>query len=1165
MQYDLAGKITIEDFRALVIKYFEGSTDGMSPEDKARHQRSQRKLKTIQALFKAMDLDKSGTVTTDEMADALIRAGMAGSREEVDEIFARGDSDNDGELSYKEFMQCFEGLTLEEYTPEEYAMARKRKQLTELFKSLDVDNSGSVTNRELEIGLINAGVVSTTAEANLLFGRGDSDSDGHLTLEEFLGCFEDLNGKVEETPEERLVNLFHSLDDDGTGWVDSKELFEGLKSLGVSVTYDEIKELLAGGDSDGDGRLTLEEFLDCFETVNLEELFDGADLETVERAAKSDAEHRAIVEAEAMQMFYDIDTDQSGFITAQEVIRGIAKLGMQGGSEDIRKLMTLADLDGDGKIEPTEFVQWYLLQHQEKKTRGSRIASERTGVVAPEDVKDGLGEHKNGDIEISAIKTLLAVGGISRVVTAIAVLQLVDDGRIELEEDIGRYMDPQIRFDGRGRAWAPTTWLGWNRRRGDESWDRGLTVEHLLCHLSGLDTSWTSLRPEGWKSLEVDGAKRGRAEVQTAAEQQQAALEAQAERERRRAARVQEREQRMKRGEDSGRRRRRKRTDKSTEPLEKYRDQQHDYDSVSTRLVDDGRPLLAERFEAYCPRCVSPPGGIYSDPTMGYAILGHIIENVSGLSFWQYCAFNIFTGLSMSTSTFGGPGFPNPGPDPNALQKEEAEAKRKSSEKMRKRQAQLDLDRARLKAIRKADEAKRNAAWVAQRRGEEVARTGGTPFTDFVEAKRRMEEEQLRQATELQWKTDFAWERQMDEERARQRAAERDWAAFAVRRGFASHAPEGWVVERDGEWPPQLWHGFRAWTGMRMIAWMSGVPRPPSGGSQLTLHRVRRKPIPVLVPSLGLLSTGRDMGRLMLGLVSNGKYKGKQALTARLVSMFYNGFASPHPFIGGITRGGMAHFRDGPNTAYVCDGADIATGSSSSMFLMPHHGVGLFVSFNCCSGHGMHRIHPSIFERFLDHFYPIPVPPTPPSTPPSSVQQDSGSLTVDAYDPPDEKERLLEWKSLQTVQSRVEEIFITNKVDLLNTFTLMDTDGHGVLPENDVWDTLQLLLPELSDSHIEYISGMITHTEDFKVDYRELAQKFGTVKHKRAQNSPKKRQNGHNMLCFLASDLGPAASSRARRCGTLRVSGQQSRGCNFFCASTLHGSLCKHAHAEIDD
>ena len=46
-----------------------------------------------------------------------------------------------------------------------------------------------------------------------------------------------------------------------------------------------------------------------------------------------------IIYDEAMDMFAEMDTDGSGWISAQEVIAGMAKLGMRGGSEEIRKLM----------------------------------------------------------------------------------------------------------------------------------------------------------------------------------------------------------------------------------------------------------------------------------------------------------------------------------------------------------------------------------------------------------------------------------------------------------------------------------------------------------------------------------------------------------------------------------------------------------------------------------------------------------------------------------------------------------------------------------------------------------------------------------------------------------------------------------------------------------
>jgi hypothetical protein len=92
----------------------------------------------------------------------------------------------------------------------------------------------------------------------------------------------------------------------------------------------------------------------------------------------------------------------------------------------------------------------------------------------------------------------------------------------------------------------------------------------------------------------------------------------------------------------------------------------------------------------------------------------------------------------------GCPGFPNPGPDPEALAKEELELNGKNERKILERQRRLEVDRARIKAMIKADKAKRDAEQADLRAGRRVAGTGFTPFGDFVENKRRHAEEKLR-------------------------------------------------------------------------------------------------------------------------------------------------------------------------------------------------------------------------------------------------------------------------------------------------------------------------------------------------------------------------------------------------------------------------------------
>ena len=1070
------GVVTMDEFRQLIIKYFEGgTTENMTPEELARHRRQMRKLKTIEAIFHAMDTDNSGTCDANEMMGGMLRAGLAASKEDVLEILKEGDVEGDGELSLQEFMHCFDGVELEEFTPEEAAAMQKREQLTSLFESMDLDGSGEVSGSELRVGLLKAGIVQSDEEAFAILRRGDTDHDGDLTLGEFIDCFPDLAVKEEQKvidPVDRLRNIFRDIDDDNTGYVDSQELFTGLVGAGVVVTQDEIQELLIAGDEDGDARLTLEEFLSCFDEVNLESWFDsGADLEAVEKACGLDEEARQARIQAAIRMFETMDEDRSGWVSPQEVITGMAKLSMPGGAEEVRSLLEMADTDGDGKIEPDEFLAWFESRYQEQKKKGPLIGHKwwegqtdepELPDPAPLDTKDGLGEVKKGNVETSPDTTLIAVGGLSRVVTAMAVLKLAEQGKLELTTDVGRYMDDDIRIDGRGRAWAPANW-----RKTTEFWDRDMTIAQLLANLGGTDTKWAGVRPEEWKG--TDMAKKGRELAAQKAEQEQLDAEAKTARQRELAQKKQLAEIKQQKAGGKKKKVRRKRKDAS-KYKPKVEEEEEDLDiegaphEVGTSFVDDGLPSAGDRLVEYFPRCIYPPGQVHTEPAWGYALLGHIVEQVSGLSLWQFAAHNIFAPLRMQATTLSGPGFMNPGPDPDGLAKEEAAIAARQAEKLRKRKEQMEIDKARAEAIRKADEAKRWHDKMAQKHGDSPGK-GQSMFGEMVETRRRYEEVAKTEARDRQWDTDVAWEKQMDAERARQRAYERDRAAVAVREGRGVEKPDGW----EGQWPPRLWHGFRAWPGFRLTATLQGVRKPKNGLEQLVLNRSPRSPIPVLAPALSLLTTGRDMGRLLICLTGAGSYKGQRVLEESTVRASQAQFSSPHPALGGATLGGFAEFRDGVNNALVCDGADPATGASSSMVLLPEHGVGLFVSFNCCSGHGMHRIQPTLTQRFLDHFYTVPHAPQEQTSldagtapPPPTASLENGESPV---------QQIMPAVSQLSVPQQVAALFAEHQLDLYSAFAPLDPDGDGRISREALGTGLRRLLPTIAEVHVEYLAA----------------------------------------------------------------------------------------------
>ena len=506
------------------------------------------------------------------------------------------------------------------------------------------------------------------------------------------------------------------------------------------------------------------------------------------------------------------------------------------------------------------------------------------------------------------------------------------------------------------------------------------------------------------------------------------------------------------------------------------------FSQVSNKLVDDGRLSAGDRLVDFFPPAVFPPMEVHTDPAFAYALLGSVVEERTGLALWQYCAHNIFAPLKMTTTSFSGPGFLNPGPDPDGLAKEEREIAQKQLEKMQQRAEQMRIDQARAKAIKKADEAKRFNDKMAQknrlRHGGGEGYDKGTIFGEMVESKKRVEEVRNAEARNRQWETDQAWEKQMNAERARQRADEREAAALAVRHGEGLPMPEGWPTDDpDAPWPPLMWRGFRAWPGFRITAWSQGIPRPADESHhQLVLKRSPRAPIPALAPAMSLLTTGRDMGRLMLCLLSEGAYKGKKVVQAPTMRAAHAQFTSAHPAIAGVTLSGFAEFRDGVNRALVCDSADPATGSSSSMLLLLEHGVGLFVSFNCCSGHGMHRIQPTLSERFLDHFFPVPPShvdhdQTPPaSVPPPPIEfakngpkmlELANKAPVLAIEPP---------LSAEADAARTAaELFGTHKLDLLAALVPFDPDGDGAITAAELSQGLKALMPMIPASVLHYL------------------------------------------------------------------------------------------------
>jgi len=101
-------------------------------------------LEELQEMFKGLDLDNSGTLERPELEELMKMLGEPAGR--VDDLFARADSDGDGEISFEEFKKVFRdgednvnGLSPVNEREEDDAMEQPNGEGLELAVAKDVE------------------------------------------------------------------------------------------------------------------------------------------------------------------------------------------------------------------------------------------------------------------------------------------------------------------------------------------------------------------------------------------------------------------------------------------------------------------------------------------------------------------------------------------------------------------------------------------------------------------------------------------------------------------------------------------------------------------------------------------------------------------------------------------------------------------------------------------------------------------------------------------------------------------------------------------------------------------------------------------------------------------------------------------------------------------
>jgi Ca2+-binding EF-hand superfamily protein len=172
---------------------------------------------------------------------------------------------------------------------------------TELFKICDHQNKGYITEDDLSIVAEELSLPLTEEQITLTFSKLDKDNNKHLTLAEFISGFDLFLGAQDSDTNYNTLDytqghqLFDLCDREQKGYIVKSDL-ERLAGE-FHLTEEQLGDLFHSLDIDGNGCLTLEEFVAGF----------GQFLETTE--ADEELEPRAEYPLSPVERIYESHTD----------------------------------------------------------------------------------------------------------------------------------------------------------------------------------------------------------------------------------------------------------------------------------------------------------------------------------------------------------------------------------------------------------------------------------------------------------------------------------------------------------------------------------------------------------------------------------------------------------------------------------------------------------------------------------------------------------------------------------------------------------------------------------------------------------------------------------------------------------------------------------------
>ncbi|KAL0210419.1 hypothetical protein RCL1_004855 [Eukaryota sp. TZLM3-RCL] len=140
-------------------------------------------------------------------------------------------------------------------------------EIREAFSLFDADGNGTIDASELRIAMKALGLESSRTDVSRLIAEVGTHSDSVITFDEFRQMM--ARKLANRDPTEEMTKAFELFDHDGNGYIDLEDIKKVTLELGETISDEELKEILDEADLDGDGRLTLKDWIKVMSKTSL--------------------------------------------------------------------------------------------------------------------------------------------------------------------------------------------------------------------------------------------------------------------------------------------------------------------------------------------------------------------------------------------------------------------------------------------------------------------------------------------------------------------------------------------------------------------------------------------------------------------------------------------------------------------------------------------------------------------------------------------------------------------------------------------------------------------------------------------------------------------------------------------------------------------------------